>query len=397
LGELALDGRLRPARGAVCFAIACREKGIKEIILPEENAAEAALIGGVRAIGVKTLAQAVGYLEGSISVAPAIARTEAAGNSGSGGLFDMIAGQESAKRALEIVAGGGHNLSMWGPPGTGKTLLAKTLPEIIPPLSFEESLEVTKIYSVCGLLAGGSLIAQRPSARRTTPLPSRPDRRRQSAAAGRNHSGAPRRAVLDEFPEFHRDALEALRQPIEEGAINVLRARHAMSLPARFMLVLASNPCPCGNFGNPEKPCVCSPSQIRMYRKKLSGPLMDRIDLFINVPAVKYEKLVQNTPHESLGEKMRERVAQCRAVQAARYGKERTNAEMGIAQIKEFCRLDDDSEQLLKAAVNSAKISARGYHRVLKVSRTIADLDGKKDIAQNHVSEALSYRPPELI
>ena len=396
LGELALDGRLRPARGAVCFAIACREKGVKEIILPEENAAEAALIGGVRAIGVKTLAQAIGYLEGSVFVAPAIAAAEKPGASKGGNLFDMIAGQESAKRALEIVAGGGHNLSMWGPPGTGKTLLAKTLPEIIPPLSFEESLEVTKIYSVCGLLAGGSLIAQRPF---------RAPHHTASDAALIGGGNPPRpgeitlahRGVLflDEFPEFHRDALEALRQPIEEGTINILRARHAMSLPARFMLVLASNPCPCGNFGNPEKPCVCSPSQIRMYRKKLSGPLMDRIDLFINVPAVKYEKLVQNAPRESLGEKMKERVAQCRAVQAARYGKERTNAEMDIAQIKEFCRLNGDSERLLKAAVDSAKISARGYHRVLKVSRTIADLDEKKDIAQNHVSEALSYRPPE--
>jgi len=398
LGELALDGRLRPARGAVCFAIACREKGVKEIILPEKNAAEAALIDGVRAIGVRTLAQAIEYLEGRISIAPAVAPAVAAGNDESGGLFDMIAGQESAKRALEIVAGGGHNLSMWGPPGTGKTLLAKTLPEIIPPLSLEESLEVTKIYSVCGLLAGGSLIAQRPF---------RAPHHTASDAALIGGGNPPRpgeitlahRGVLflDEFPEFHRDALEALRQPIEEGAINVLRARHAMSLPARFMLVLASNPCPCGNFGNPEKPCVCSPSQIRMYRKKLSGPLMDRIDLFINVPAVKYEKLVQKGPRESLGREMRERVARCRAIQTTRYGKERTNAEMSIAQIKEFCRLGGDSEQLLKTAVNSAKISARGYHRVLKVSRTIADLDGKEDIAQNHVSEALSYRPPELI
>jgi magnesium chelatase family protein len=310
-----------------------------------------------------------------------------------------IAGQESAKRALEIVAGGGHNLSMWGPPGTGKTLLAKTLPDIIPPLSFEESLEVTKIYSVCGLLNSGSLILNRPF---------RAPHHTTSDAALIGGGNPPRpgeitlahRGVLflDEYPEFHRDALESLRQPIEEGAINVLRARHAMSLPARFMLVLASNPCPCGNFGNPEKPCVCTPAQIRMYRKKLSGPLMDRIDLFINVPAVKYDKLANPAPEQNdLAQDIKDRVCRCREIQKSRFGEDQTNAEMNIDQIKQFCRLDKDSELLMKAAVNSSKISARGYHRVLKVSRTIADMDEKENITSIHISEALSYRPPELI
>ncbi len=398
LGELALDGRLRPAKGAVCFAIACRQKGIKEIILPAANAPEAALIHGIRAIGVQTLSQAIDHLEGKISIEPAQKQLPSESDKITNNL-SLIAGQESAKRALEIVAGGGHNLSMWGPPGTGKTLLAKTLPEIIPPLSFEESLEVTKIYSICGLLADGSIVSQRPfrAPHHTTSdvaligggSPPRPG---EITLA---HRGV---LFLDEFPEFHRDALEALRQPIEEGAINVLRARQSISLPARFMLVLASNPCPCGNFGNPEKPCVCSPSQIRMYRKKLSGPLMDRIDLFINVPALKYEKLADDRSScMNSGKEAKIRVCLCRDIQKARFGNNQTNAQMNISQIKQFCRINANSEQLLKSAVNSSKLSARGYHRVLKVSRTIADMDNAPDILTNHVSEALSYRPPELI
>lgn len=399
LGELALDGRLRPAKGAVCFAIACRQKGIEEIILPQENAAEAALIDGVRAIGVSTLAQAIDHLTGASPIPPALPAAQIEVDFDANRM-EMIAGQESAKRALEIVAGGGHNLSMWGPPGTGKTLLAKTLPEIIPPLSFEESIEVTKIYSICGMLAGGSLISKRPF---------RAPHHTTSDAALIGGGNPPRpgeitlahRGVLflDEFPEFHRDALEALRQPIEEGAINVLRAKSAMSLPARFMLILASNPCPCGNLGNPEKPCVCSSSQIRMYRKKLSGPLMDRIDLFINVPAVKYEKLARAAKSSDNGrtEEIKERILSCRGAQKERFGADKTNAEMNIAQINEFCRLEDNARRLLQTAVDSAKLSARGYHRVLKVSRTIADLDGQKNIAIKHVSEALSYRPPEII
>ncbi len=399
LGELALDGRLRPVKGAVCFAIACREKGIGELVLPKDNAREAGLIEDLRVIGVRTLDQAIGYLEGRTVIEPESSR--ATGGTGAGDAendLGLISGQESAKRALEIVATGGHNLSMWGPPGTGKTLLAKALPTILPPLSFDESLEVTKIYSVCGLLAADAPLAVR--------RPFRSPHHTSSDAALVGGGNPPRpgeitlahRGILflDEFPEFHRDALEALRQPMEEGAINVLRARHAISLPARFTLVLASNPCPCGNFGNPEKRCVCSNSQIRMYRKKLSGPLMDRIDLFINVGAIKYDKLAHaDFDSENCSEKIRERVCRGRAVQKERFGDFGTNAEMNISQVKQFCRLDDTSERLLKAAVDSAKLSARGYHRVLKVSRTIADLDGSADIRINHVSEALAYRPAE--
>ncbi len=400
LGELALDGRLRPAKGAVCFAIACRQKGIKEIILPRENAAEAGLIAGVRAIGVETLKQAVDFLEGKIVIEPATADSRPISQKNErGNDLGLISGQESAKRALEIVAGGGHNLSMWGPPGTGKTLLAKTLPTILPDLSFEESLEVTKIYSVCGLLNDQILISRRPF---------RAPHHTTSDAALIGGGNPPRpgeitlahRGILflDEFPEFHRDTLEAMRQPIEEGAINIARAKNTLSLPARFTLVIASNPCPCGNFGNPEKICVCSQSQIRMYRKKLSGPLMDRIDLFINVPAIKYEKLAgRDVEIKTTSDQVKDKVRLCRQIQQRRFNNGQTNSEMDIAQIKQYCQTDDASQRLLKNAVDSAKISARGYHRVLKVSRTIADLDGSEEIRLNHVSEALAYRPAEPV
>ena len=400
LGELALDGKLRPAKGAVCFAIACQQKGIKEIILPENNAREAALIKGLRVIGVKTLAETIAYLEGKIQIETAKEKpAEILSGAPNENDLGLISGQESAKRALEIVAGGGHNLSMWGPPGTGKTLLAKTLPTILPPLSFEESLEVTKIYSIYGILPDGALISRRPF---------RAPHHTTSDAALIGGGNPPRAGeitlahrgilFLDEFPEFHRDTLEALRQPIEEGTINILRAKHAMSLPARFTLVIASNPCPCGNFGNPEIRCVCSASQIQMYRKKLSGPLMDRIDLFINVPAVKYDKLAHaEFDEQNSSAAIREKIALCREVQKNRFGGDSANATMNIRQIKQFCRLDEDSERLMQAAVNSSKLSARGYHRVLKVSRTIADLDNSENIRINHLSEALAYRPQQAI
>jgi len=403
LGELALDGRLRPIKGAVCFAIACQEKGIAEIILPKSNAKEANLIKGLRVTGVETLAQAIDYLEGK-AVIEEIASEEAAAIEDRGIEYKNdighISGQEASKRALEIVACGGHNLSMWGPPGTGKTLLAKSLPTILPPLSFEESLEVTRIYSISGLLAPDSLLADQ--------RPFRAPHHTSSEAALIGGGNPPRpgeitlahRGVLfmDEFPEFHRNTLEALRQPIEEGVINILRAKHTISLPARFTLILASNPCPCGNFGNPEKRCVCSNSQIQMYRKKLSGPLMDRIDLFINVPAVKYDKLAHTEfDAQNCSTNIKERVCRCRQIQKERFGNHRTNAEMDISQVKQYCRLDDQSEHLLKAAVDSGKLSARGYHRVLKVSRTIADMAASADIKLNHIAEALAYRPQEAV
>jgi len=291
------------------------------------------------------------------------------------------------------VSAGGHHLLMMGPPGAGKTILAKSLPSILPRLSFEESLEVSKIYSVAGLLPPERpLVVNRPfraphhtSSETALIGGGNPPRPGEITLA---HRGV---LFLDEFPEFHRDVLESLRQPIEEGEVSVLRAKYSFRFPSQFTLVAAANPCPCGNYGNPEKQCQCTNSQILMYRRKLSGPLIDRIDILIEVPSLKYEDLIEKNP-ENISAKIREKVERARLIQKERFGKEKTNSEMNLLEIKKYCQLSSDSENLLKKAVNSGKLSARGYHRVLKVARTIADLEGSQNITFAHLSEALMYR-----
>jgi len=403
-GELALDGRLRPINGTLPIILSAVEKGFKEIILPEENGPEAVLISllknqskeKIKIIALKNLKEVVAYLRGAKSIPPfEIKKDYFSENPNYSFDINFIHGQEYAKRALEISAAGGHNLLMEGPPGTGKTLLAKTLPSILPSLSFDESLEVSKIYSIVGLLPKEKpLISSRPfrSPHHTASEIAligggNPPRPGEITLA---HRGV---LFLDEFPEFHRDVLESLRQPIEEGKITISRAKYHFTFPARFILVAASNPCPCGYFGNPEKKCQCTNSQIRMYKRKLSGPLIDRIDLFINVPQIKYEKLVAPN-QENSSQKIKERVEKARKVQKERFLTEKifVNAEMELPQIKKHCFIEPKTQNIVRQYIDSGKLSIRGYYRALKVARTIADLENSEKILENHLTEALMYR-----
>ncbi|OGZ17638.1 MAG: magnesium chelatase [Candidatus Nealsonbacteria bacterium RBG_13_36_15] len=399
LGELSLDGKLRPVKGTLSIALKAKEKGWEEIILPKDNASEAALAGGIKVIGLENLKEVIDYLEGKKEVFPFKVKIEEfLGATDYPIDLAWIKGQEYAKRALEITAAGTHNLFMTGPPGAGKTLLAKAIPSILPFLSFQEALEVTKIYSIAGLLPQEKPLINLPPFRAPHHASS------EVALIGGGNPPKPgeitlsHRGILflDEFPEFHRDVLESLRQPIEEGKITILRARHSLTLPANFILVGASNPCPCGYLNDPEKRCQCQTSQIQKYRRKLSGPLIDRIDLFIEVPQLKYEKLVKEG-EEGESSKIRERVEKARTLQKSRFKKEGilTNSELGIHQIKKYCKVDGKSANLLRRAVDSGQLSARGYHRVLKVARTIADLAGSENILTDHTAEALMYRTRE--
>jgi len=413
-GELSLDGKLRPIRGAVSLALAAYERGFREIILPKENAKEASLISAQsttemistttfpKIIGAESLKEVIDYLEGKIQIRPFLMDAKDFFQRPAYSMdFGLIKGQESSKRALQITAAGGHNLLMQGPPGAGKSLLASALPSILPSLGFEESVEITRIYSVAGLLTKDKPFIN------IRPFRSPHHTSSEVALIGGGNPPRPgeitlaHRGVLflDEFPEFHRDALESLRQPIEEGKITILRAKHYLTFPARFTLVAAANPCPCGYYRDPERHCNCLPAQIAKYRRKLSGPLMDRIDIFIDVPQLKFEKLTKPDLENPTAE-TREKIEKAHLIQKERfissYNTEQVkmvlNSEMHLSQIKKYCQINSKSQDILRRFVDSGKLSARGYHRVLKVARTIADLDNSANIHSDNIAEALMYR-----
>ena len=400
IGELALDGKLRHTQGILPRAIFAKEKRFKRIYIPEVNAQEANLVKDLEIIPVKTLPQLASHLSGKERINSIKGKGITQTNDEAAAEIDMafIKGQEHIKRALEIAAAGAHNVLMTGPPGAGKTLLARAMPSILPSITSKEALEVTKIYSIAGKLPKNQpLITKRP-------FRSPHHSSSQVALVGGGQFPHPgeitlaHRGVLflDELPEFPKHVLEALRGPLEDGVVTISRAQMTLTFPASFTLIASQNPCPCGYLNDPEKECRCTPSQISRYKKKISGPLLDRIDMHIEVPRVKFDKLTSEKVAES-SKTIRSRVQKAHDIQLKRFKEENlaSNAEMKPQHIKKFCQIDKKTLDLLRTAVNHLRLSARAYHKVLKIGRTIADLAGEEKIQTSHIAEALQYRPKE--
>ncbi|HVA93742.1 MAG TPA: YifB family Mg chelatase-like AAA ATPase [Candidatus Dormibacteraeota bacterium] len=398
LGELSLDGQVRSVRGALSAALAAREHKIKSVVVPEANAREAAVVEGIDVFAVRSLPQAMDMINAPESFAPVRVDASMMLSDAAQYSVDMrdVRGQQAAKRALEVACSGGHNIIFIGPPGAGKTMLAKRIPTLLPPMSLEEAIETTRIHSVAGLLdEARGLVGTRPF---------RSPHHTISDAGLIGGGAVPRPGevslaqhgvlFLDELPEFERNVLEVMRQPLEEGSVTISRAAMSLTFPARFMLAAAMNPCPCGFFGDSTRQCHCSPPQIQRYVSKISGPLIDRIDIHIEVPAVKYKELRATGAVEE-SSAVRERVCSARARQTARYAGEKkvfSNAQMPPKLIRKFCAISEDGEKMLETAIARLGLSARAHDRILKVARTIADLDASENLETRHLAEAIQYR-----